>query len=428
MFINLEKNLATWMENNLPLGTKKIGVAVSGGADSLALTFLLKNWAKQNHMELYAFTVNHGLRKEAKKEADAVHQLLTKKGIQHKTLLWTGVKPKTKVEELARQARYNLLQKACQKEKIHYLFLAHHLEDQAETFWARLTHKSGLDGLCGINDVALYQNLILMRPLLKEKKETFISYLKKNKLKWFEDSMNQDEQYERVRWRKNQPVLDKMGLNVSLISNLTYRLKREKEAIDFYVDSFIKNSVFLNPLGYIFISRIAWEMIPMAVRMKALIRLFQKICPNEKPVSLESVENLLLSSKKSATLAGCQILIHKKGVFIAKELRTPEKKKIFKAGESGFWDRFWIATPTRLSCDYGAPSPRLKDIPYLVQKTFPPMGYKKVHLSIETDAFCGIYFPKIPVCTQKELEKKVQLDYKKGEKTLYIHFNPRKIR
>ena len=147
-------------------------------------------------------------------------------------------------------------------------------------------------------------------------------------------------------------------------------------------------------------------MIPMAVRIKALIKLLPRVCPTNKPISLESVENLLLSEKKSATLAGCQILLHKKGIFISKELRTPEKKKTFQAGESGFWDRFWIATPKKMVCDYMAPSPRLKDIPYLVQKTFPPMNTQKIHFSIETSAFCGIYFPKVPVCTQKELEKK----------------------
>ena len=228
--------------------------------------------------------------------------------------------------------------------------------------------------------------------------------------------------------RKNQENFDKIGLTCSTIASLTQRLKTTKEAIDFYVDSFIKNSVLLNPAGYIFISRIAWEMIPMAVRIKALIKLLPRVCPTNKPISLESVENLLLSEKKSATLAGCQILLHKKGIFISKELRTPEKKKTFQAGESGFWDRFWIATPKKIVCDYTAPSPRLKDIPYLVQKTFPPMNAQKIHFSIETSAFCGIYFPKVPVCTQKELEKKVRLDYKKGEKTLYIHFNPRKIK
>ncbi len=428
MSITLENKIDTWMEDYLPVGTKKIAVAVSGGADSLCLTLLLNQWAKKHHVALYAYTVNHGLRKEAAKEALAVHKLLTQKGIKHKTLLWVGAKPKTAVEEKARIARYDLLTEACQKEKINFLFLAHHLEDQVETFWARLAHKSGLDGLCGMNEIGYIKNLLLMRPLLSEKKSDLIAYLKKHHCRWFEDEMNQDIQYERVRWRKNQTFLDKIGLTTDLISQLTMRLTREKEAIDFYVDAFIKNSVLLNPAGYIFISRIAWEMIPMAVRIKALIRLLPKVCPSDKPISLESVEDIILKNKKSATLAGCQILIHKKGIFISKELRAPEKKKVFKAGESGFWDRFWIATPVKMTCDYGAPSPRLKDIPYLVQKTFPPMGYKKIHFSIETGAFCGIYFPKMPVCTQKELEKKVRLSYKKGEKTLYIHFNPRKIK
>ncbi len=428
MSVSLEKNLSLWMENHFPVGIKKIAVAVSGGADSLCLTFLLNQWAIQHNVELLALTVNHGLRSQSGKEAQTIHQLLTRHHIHHQTLLWRGEKPKTGIEEKARLARYTLLQKACQKEKITHLFLAHHMEDQAETFWTRFAHGSGVDGLCGMNDVGVLGKLILMRPLLTEKKSDLIAYCIQKKLNWFEDSMNQDSHYERVKWRQKQPDLEKIGLRTSTIFNLTKRLKLTRDAIDFYVDSFIKNSVLLNPAGYIFISKIAWEMIPIAIRIKALIKLLPKVNPSDKPVSLESVEKLLLSGKKSATLAGCQILIHKKGIFITKELRTPESKKLLKAGESGFWDRFWIFSPVKITCDYGAPTPRLKDIPYLVQKTFPPMKYRKIHFSIETEAFCGMYFPKIPVCTQKELEKKVRLDYKKGEKTLYIHFNPRKLK
>ena len=182
MSINLEKNLNDWMENNFPLGINKIAVAVSGGADSLCLTMLLKKWAKEHKVELMAFTINHGLRKEAAKEAEAVHNLLQKKGIKHQTLLWKGTKPKTGIEEKARIARYELLQKACLKEKISYLFLAHHLEDQVETFWSRLAHGSGPDGLSGMSDASVLGQLYLMRPLLKEKKSDLVNYLKKNKL------------------------------------------------------------------------------------------------------------------------------------------------------------------------------------------------------------------------------------------------------
>ena len=423
--LSMEKFFDDKMGNLFPECPAKIAVAVSGGADSLCLTMLLTKWADKNKIKLFAFTVDHGLRKESKIEADGVHQQLEKWGIHHQTLVWQGKKPKTHVEELARLARYELLTKACQKNKIDVLFLAHHVEDQAETFWARLAHKSGLDGLCAMQEKSEFNGLILARPLLDISKEKIVDYLNEHKISWVEDPMNENLQYERVKWRKRQKELSKMDLKPETIRNLTRRLTRVKQTVDFYVDSFIKNSVLLSPMGYAFISKMAWEIAPMEVRLRTLLHLFPLISGQDKIVSLESVEKLLDSHKKSATLAGCQIVFHKKGIFIAREMRTLISPKKLKAGEFICWDRFFVTTPVSLTLSHQAPKKRIKDLPYLVQKTFPHVNYDKVHYSIDANSFCGLYFPEVPVLTQKELEKKARLDYKKGRKTLFIHFNPR---
>ena len=403
----------------------KMAVAVSGGADSLCLTLLLKKWADKNGVKLFAFTVDHGLRKESKKEAFWVHKQLKKLDIAHQTLVWQGEKPKTRVEELARMARYELLQKTCQKNKIGILFLAHHLEDQAETFWARFAHKSGLDGLCAMHEKSDFKGLTLVRPLLDTSKKEIVDYLKKNNFSWVEDPMNYSPLYERVLWRNRQKDLSEMGLTPDTIKNLTKRLTRAKQTIDFYVESFIKNSVLLSPAGYAFICKMAWEMAPMEIRLRALLHLLPLISGQDKIVSLESVEKLLESQRKSATLSGCQIIFHKRGVFIALEMRTITSPKKLKAGECAYWDRFFVASPVSLTLSHQPPKKRIKNLPYLVQKTFPHVDYENIHYSIDADCFCGLYFQEVPVLTQKELEKKVRLDYKKGKKTLFIHFNPR---
>ena len=423
--LNLEKFFDNKMGTLFSECPDKVAVAVSGGADSLCLTLLLKKWADHQKIKLFAFTVDHGLRPESKKEASDVHKQLQKMGINHQTLIWQGKKPKTRVEELARIARYDLLKKACQKNKIQVLFLAHHAEDQTETFWARLAHKSGLDGLCAMQEKSVFQGLILMRPLLGILKKEIVAYLKSNKVVWVEDPMNYNPIYERVLWRNRQKNLSEMGLTIDTVSTLTKRLTRAKQAIDFYTDSFIKNSVLLSPMGYSFISKMAWEMAPYEIRLRVFLFLLPLISGQDKIVSLESVEKLLENSPKSATLSGCQIIFHKKGVFIAREMRHPVSPKKLKAGEWSYWDRFYVFAPKMLTLSHQAPKKRIKDIPYLVQKTFPNLSYDVIHYSIDADIFCGLYFPEVPVLTQKELEKKARLDYKKGKKTLFIHFNPR---
>lgn len=421
----LEKLFQNKMGTLFPEVPSKIAVAVSGGADSLCLTLLLKKWADENKVQLFAFTVDHGLRSESKKEALWVHQQLKKWGISHQTLVWKGQKPKTHVEELARMARYDLLQKGCQKNKIDFLFLAHHQEDQAETFWARFAHKSGLDGLCLMQEKSAFQGVVLVRPLLDFSKKEIVDYLKKNEISWVEDPMNYSPLYERVLWRNRQKDLSKIGLMPDTICTLGKRLTRVKQTIDFYTNSFIKNSVLLSPVGYAFVGKMAWEMAPLEIRLRTLLHLLPLVSGQNKIVSLESVEKLLEKMPKSATLFGCQIIFHKKGVFIAREMRIPTSPIRLKAGECTQWDRFFVATPVPLVLSHQAPQKRLCDIPYLVQKTFPHVDYNDVHYSIDADSFCGLYFPEIAVLTQKELEKKVRLDYKKGSKKLYIHFNPR---
>ena len=421
----LEKGFDLKLAELFPENPEKVSVAVSGGADSLCLTHLLKKWADQNGVQLYAFTVDHGLRSESAREAKSVHQQLKKFGIWHQILVWRGKKPKTHVEESARLARYDLLQQACQKKKIDFLFLAHHEEDQTETFWARLSHKSGLDGLCAMQEKSHLGRLTLLRPLLSFSKKEILDYLKKNEISWVEDPMNYNPVYERVLWRNRQKDLSQMGLTPKIIGTLTKRLVRVKQTIDFYTESFIKNSVLLSPVGYAFIGKMAWEMAPREIRLRALLHLLPLISGQDKIVSLESVEKLLESQRTSATLAGCQILFHKKGIFIAREMRRVTPPKKLKAGECVRWDRFYVASPVSLSLSHQPPKKRIKDLPYLVQKKFPYTNYSKVHYSIDLDCFCGLYFPEVAVLTQKELEKKVRLDYKKGGKTLFIHFNPR---
>ena len=83
-------------------------LAVSGGPDSTALLYLASRWRAglKNGPSLIAVTVDHGLRKESASEAKAVAQLCRKLGVAHKTLRWSGGKPRTGLQDAARRARY----------------------------------------------------------------------------------------------------------------------------------------------------------------------------------------------------------------------------------------------------------------------------------------------------------------------------------
>ncbi|MBQ2810550.1 MAG: tRNA lysidine(34) synthetase TilS, partial [Alphaproteobacteria bacterium] len=114
-----------------------ICVGVSGGSDSLGLVLMLNDELTPLGYKIIALTVNHHLRKSAQDEADYVAKVMQTYGIEHHILHWQGQKPLAGVEEAARKARYSLIGSWCKENNVKVLMTAHHLYDQAETFFMR---------------------------------------------------------------------------------------------------------------------------------------------------------------------------------------------------------------------------------------------------------------------------------------------------
>ena len=151
-----------FIKNNID--AKAIAVGVSGGADSLALALLLKEYLPD--IKIVALTVDHKLRPTSLEEALYTKDVMEKFGIEHHILTWKGEKPLTGIEEQARLARYELLTNWCKKNNINYLAIAHHLFDQAETFLMRIQRGSGVLGLSSMEDIVVRDGICILRPLL----------------------------------------------------------------------------------------------------------------------------------------------------------------------------------------------------------------------------------------------------------------------
>lgn len=186
----------------------KLGIAVSGGPDSLAL-LLLAAAARPGKVE--AATVDHGLRAESAKEAQMVEGLCKKLGVPHSILTaeWK-TKPETAVQERARVERYRLLSRWVAKSDLSALVTAHHLEDQAETLLMRLNRGSGARGLAGMRMATPVPGgkARLLRPLLGWRRSELGEIVKAAGLTPVDDPGNSDEQYERVRVRKGMTGAD----------------------------------------------------------------------------------------------------------------------------------------------------------------------------------------------------------------------------
>jgi tRNA(Ile)-lysidine synthase len=180
----------------------KMAVAVSGGCDSLALTFLLQQFCNQSNIELFAITVDHRMRPESTKEALQLNLLLSKNKINHTIInLKQDSLPTSNIESRLRELRYKALDDFCKQYSINHLVVGHQLDDIAENFLIRLFRGSDLDGLSPISSISNFAKLIILRPLLDFRKTQLQDFLQNRQISWFEDGSNNDERFLRNKIR-----------------------------------------------------------------------------------------------------------------------------------------------------------------------------------------------------------------------------------
>ncbi len=181
----------------------RLAVAVSGGADSLALMLLADAWARERGGAILALTVDHGLRPEAAVEAQQVAAWAAARGIAHRCLtLSHPPSGRGGVQAAARAARYQALTEACREAGILHLLTGHHRDDQAETVLLRLQRGSGIAGLSGIAAVQNFTHLRLLRPLLGVSKAALIGFCAAARLVPLQDPGNVSGDFTRVRLRR----------------------------------------------------------------------------------------------------------------------------------------------------------------------------------------------------------------------------------
>lgn len=257
-------------------GVEKVAVGVSGGPDSMALAHLLCEWAaaRKGGPEIHILSVDHGLRPEAAQEAvrvgewvkdwpQAVHTILTAHPEQNLNPSLRTAKggeaiqkmddgavdcfadarnddkeagtpsPQTRIMENSRNRRYEAFSKYCREQGIRHLFLAHHQDDQAETFLFRLSKGSGLDGLAAMAPAQDYSGgLTLLRPLLAVPKARLIATCESRGISYINDPSNESDKYARPRLRKARDVLEAEGLSAKRLSVTAMRLARARQALD----------------------------------------------------------------------------------------------------------------------------------------------------------------------------------------------------
>lgn len=203
----------------IPNSAKRIGLAVSGGLDSVVLLDTVCKAVQvgsSSLTEVWVFHIHHGLQKPADQWLDFCEKLAKKYRVHFDfRLLDFADQSPGNLEARARAERYDALTELCIEHGINDLLLAHHQNDQAETVLLQLLRGSGVAGLSGmplhrLNTIKDHP-INLWRPLLNQTRVELESYAKENKLKWVEDPSNQNTRYRRNAIRKEIiPKLEKI--------------------------------------------------------------------------------------------------------------------------------------------------------------------------------------------------------------------------
>ena len=285
----------------LAASAARIGIAVSGGPDSLAL-LLLAAAARPGRIE--AATVDHALRPESRAEADQVADVCARLGVPHTILpiAWETT-PETALQERAREERYRLLGDWAGERGLDAIATAHHADDQAETLLMRLNRGAGVRGLGAIrpNSAVPGTGTDLIRPLLAWRRSELEAICVSAGVQPIADPSNADDRYERIRVR--QGLADAQWLDPTAIAKSAAHLAAADEALDWMAQSLALVRVTDDGEAL----RVDPEGLPPELQRRLLLIAFARFEANEPRGSDLARALAALDLGRTVTLAGLKL-------------------------------------------------------------------------------------------------------------------------
>lgn len=321
---------------------KKIGVAVSGGGDSMALLDLLRRWGRT---ELAVASVNHGLREEAADEIALVASYCADHGIAHDVLIWkwdgTG-----NLQSAARDGRRTALREWANAHDISHVALGHTADDQAETFLMRLARGSGVDGLAGMAEARTEDAVTWLRPLLGARREALREHLSGAGVSWADDPSNEDVKFDRVKARQMMETLSPLGLSSERLVQTADHMAREKDALAWAASQAKAQSAQV-VAGDVVFGVSSLTNLPESMALRVLADALCFVSGETYKPRFKALRTALHSPTDTA-LHGCLILRDAQSVTVTREWRAVQD---LQSRVGGVWDgRWWIDGPEAEGC------------------------------------------------------------------------------
>jgi tRNA(Ile)-lysidine synthase len=319
-----------------------LAVAVSGGADSMALCRLAADFVQAQGGDLTALTVDHGLRQESAEESGRVAGWMCNFGIRHRILAWIGAKPCSGIQQAARVERYRLLLGWCRENNVRHLLLGHHRTDQAETVLHRVLRGSGLNGLAGMSPVAEVADVRVFRPLISWSPAALRALLRQWGWPWLEDPSNRDCRFARPRLRKAAPSLAAFGVTTDALLALATGAAAARSAMQAAATELLTAACNLHPAGFARLDRRVLAAAPGEVTAAGVARLLTAVGGAEYVPTTARVRHMLAgfgdSPAGSRTLCRCRLIARDNTLWLFREQRDLPGEKLLQAVRDQLWD------------------------------------------------------------------------------------------
>ena len=315
-----------------------LGLAVSGGGDSMAMLALAHGWARVWGVGLRIVTVDHGLRPESATEAAMVATECAALGHPHEIVKWRGWDGQGNLQDAARRARLALI--GGWRGDLRHVLMGHTRDDLAETFLMRVQRGSGVDGLAAmapLRDVP--QGFAIVRPLLGMRRADLRHYLRTLQMPWVDDPSNDDPQFTRVKARQAIETLD---LDVDRLADTARAMALARDALRARAVD-VAGRVAKVVGGSVVFDRDALAQVELETQLRLLAAAAQFVSshpyrPRRAP--LEAALEVALSGG-TATLHGALIVAKGAKIIVARELAAVAG---LASPSDQIWDSRWQIT------------------------------------------------------------------------------------
>ncbi|MDF1726626.1 MAG: tRNA lysidine(34) synthetase TilS [Sulfitobacter sp.] len=336
----LAEGLASAFLPDLP---ERLGVAVSGGGDSMALLHLLHRFCREQGVSLHVVTMDHGLRTASAGEAAMVARVCAALNLPHHILSWQNRPVAGNLQWAARDARYSQIAAWARKGGLSEVALGHTSDDQAETVLMRLARRAGVDGLSAMHQRTFRAGVTWVRPLLSASREDLREYLRDEGIDWIEDPSNEDTSFERIRARKALTELAPLGIDRQVLAEVADQMQEARRALEWQTFKAAQEIVDIRG-GAVTLDGNLLRLQPNEIRRRLLTAAIRWITGSPYGPRRGALSGIIagLDAGQAGTAEGCHLRPVGQRIWVFREY---EAVSDLTCDAQTRWDERWNLTP-----------------------------------------------------------------------------------